>query len=71
MDTKKKKKKKKIKFAEFRKQASRSLVLGIHALEFWDHVLHDGEGNGTPLQYSCPEKSHGWRSLVGCSPWGR
>ena len=25
-----------------------------------------GEGNGTPLQYS-----HGWRSLVGCSPWGR
>ena len=28
------------------------------------------EGNGTPLQYSCPEKSHGWRSLVGCSSWG-
>ena len=30
----------------------------------------DGEGNGTPLQYSCLEKSHGRRSLVGCSPWG-
>ena len=30
-----------------------------------------GEGNGTPLQYSCLEKSHGWRSLVGCGPWGR
>ena len=29
------------------------------------------EGNGTPLQYSCLEKSHGRRSLVGCSPWGR
>ena len=29
-----------------------------------------GEGNGTPLQYSC-RKSNGWRSLVGCSPWGR
>ena len=29
------------------------------------------EGNGTPLQYSCLEKSHGWKSLVGCSPWGR
>ena len=29
------------------------------------------EGNGTPLQYSPLEKSHGWRSLVGCSPWGR
>ena len=30
-----------------------------------------GEGNGTPLQYSCLEKFHGQRSLVGCSPWGR
>ena len=29
------------------------------------------EGNGTPLQYSCLEKSHWRRSLVGCSPWGR
>ena len=29
-----------------------------------------GEGNGTPLQYSWPGKSHGRRSLVGCSPWG-
>ena len=28
------------------------------------------EGDGTPLQYSCLEKSHGQRSLVGCSPWG-
>ena len=30
-----------------------------------------GEGNGTPLQNSCLEKSHGWRSLIGYSPWGR
>ena len=29
-----------------------------------------GEGNGNPLQYSCLEKSHGLRSLLGCSPWG-
>ena len=29
-----------------------------------------GEGNGNPLQFSCLEKSHGWRSLVGYSPWG-
>ena len=28
-----------------------------------------GEENGNPLQYSCLEKSHGWRSLVGYSPW--
>ena len=30
-----------------------------------------GEGNGNPLQYSCLENSHGQRSLVGYSPWGR
>ena len=30
-----------------------------------------GEGNGNPLQYSGLEKSHGPRSLVGYSPWGR
>ena len=37
---------------------------------FW--CLRDdfGEGNGTPLQYSCLENP-GRRSLVGCSPWGR
>ena len=29
-----------------------------------------GEGNGNPLQDSCLEKSHGWRSLVGYTPWG-
>ena len=32
-------------------------------------ALTAGEGNGTPLQYSCLENPHGWRSLVGCSPW--
>ena len=26
-----------------------------------------GEGNGNPL---LPGKSHGWRSLLGDSPWG-
>ena len=38
----------------------------------------NGEGNGTPLQCSCPStpvllpgNSHGQRSLIGCSPWGR
>ena len=30
-----------------------------------------GEGNGNLLQYYCLEKSHGQRSLVGYSPWGR
>jgi len=27
------------------------------------------EGNGNPLQYSCPD-SHGESSLMGYSPWG-
>ena len=28
------------------------------------------EGNGTPTPVLLPGKSHGLRSLVGCSPWG-
>ena len=28
------------------------------------------EGNGTPTPVLLPGKSHGRRSLVGCSPWG-
>ena len=30
-----------------------------------------GEGNGTPLQYSCLANPKDGRSLVACSPWGR
>ena len=29
-----------------------------------------GGGHGNPLQYSCPENSHGWRSLAGYNSWG-
>ena len=29
-----------------------------------------GEGNGNPTLVFLPGESHGWRSLVGCSPWG-
>ena len=29
-----------------------------------------GEGNGSPLQYSCLGKSHEQRTLTGYSPWG-
>ena len=29
-----------------------------------------GEGNGNPLQYFLPGKSHGQRRLVGYSPYG-
>ena len=37
----------------------------------FQHVKFEGHLNGNPLQYSCLEKSHGRRSLEGCSPWGR
>ena len=30
-----------------------------------------GEGNGNPIPVLLPRKFHGWRSLVGYSPWGR
>ena len=30
-----------------------------------------GGGHGNTLQYSSLDNSHGQRSLVGCSPWGR
>ena len=29
-----------------------------------------GGRNGNPLQYSCLENPHGWRSLADYSPWG-
>ena len=28
-----------------------------------------GGGHGNPLQYSCLENPHGWKSLAGYSPW--
>ena len=31
----------------------------------------DGEGSGLDGEGLLPGKSHGWRSLVGCNPWGR
>ena len=33
--------------------------------------MASGEGNGHPTPVLLPGKSHGRRSLVGCSPWGR
>ena len=34
-------------------------------------ACNSGEGDGTPTPVLLPGKSHGWRSLVGCSPWDR
>ena len=30
-----------------------------------------GEGNGSPFQYCCLEKSHGRQTLLDYCPWGR
>ena len=36
---------------------------GLHLLEWWRRQWH-------PTPVLLPRKSHGWRSLEGCSPWG-
>ena len=38
--------------------------LGSHSSSFRDRQWH-------PTPVLLPGKSHGWRSLVGCNPWGR
>ena len=48
-----------------------ALMTNIFLLPLWIPLLYPhlkvniGEGNGNPLQYSCLEKSHGQKSLVG------
>ena len=34
-----------------------------------DTLEKETHSNSNPLQYSCLEKSHGYRGLVGCSLW--
>ena len=41
-----------------------SIIKGIDITLFWRRQWH-------PTPVLLPGKSHGWRSLVGCSPWGR
>ena len=36
-----------------------------------DHCHIIGRRQWHPTPVLLPGKSHGWRSLVGCSPWGR
>ena len=36
--------------------------------DLYSPKVSNGEGNGTPLQYSCLETP--MEELVGCSPWG-
>ena len=54
-------------------EIKRHLLLGRKVMTNLDSIL--GEGNGTPLQYCCPENPMDGGAaipwMVGCSPWGR
>ena len=41
------------------------------SIDFWQVLLSDSEKAMAPTPVLLPGKSHGRRSLVGCSPWGR
>ena len=43
----------------------------IHVHEFIYHRLVNGRRQWDPTPVLSPGQSHGWRSLAGCSPWGR
>ena len=49
-----------------------SLVAGILNLSFLLHTTRriNWRRQWHPTPVLLPGKSHGWRSLVGCSPWG-
>ncbi|XP_060264615.1 uncharacterized protein PUDP isoform X3 [Ovis aries] len=46
----------------------RGRSLSVERAYYEFHVLHCGEGNGSPLQHPCLENPHG---QAGYSPWGR
>ena len=62
---------------------SRTTLLGVHICthsfiyihtSWWRNKLHVGHmwrRQWHPTPVLLPRKSHGWRSLVGCGPWGR
>ena len=43
----------------------------IHFTYFFTLILINWRRQWHPTPVLLPGKSHGWRSLVGCSPWGR
>ena len=43
----------------------------MHCLPSWFLVTSILNSQWHPTPVLLPGKSHGWRSLVGCSPWGR
>ena len=50
-------------------EIKRRLLLGSKVMTNLDSIFQRRQWHPTPV--FLPGKSHGWRSLVGCSPWGR
>ena len=50
-------------------EIKRCLLLGMKVMTNLDSIFQRKRWHPTPVLL--PGKSHGWRSLVGCSPWGR
>jgi len=50
---------------------SNELALHISWPKYWSCSFSFIPSNRHPTPVLLPGKSHGWRSLVGCSPWGR
>ena len=49
------------------------ICVDLNCKQLWNFVETDLEENAWqwhPTPVLLPGKSHGWRSLVGCSPWG-
>ena len=51
--------------------APKSLWMVFAAMKLKDACLLLPRRQWHPIPVLLPGKSHGWRSLVGCSPWGR
>jgi len=49
----------------------RDFVIKLQLFPSWNGKLILDYLGGHPTPVLLPGKSHGWRSLVGCSPWGR
>ena len=49
-------------------EIKRRLLLGRKVITSLDSIFRRRQWQPTPVLL--PRKSHGWRSLVGCSPWG-
>ena len=56
--------------ADFIFLGSKILQMVIAAMKLKDAYSLEGRRQWHPTPVLLPGKSHGWRSLVGCSPWG-